>query len=128
MASPAETTPPGLAIYLTYNGSPAVPISVNTYSVVGVISDMNYFGGVTNALVVALPPQNFGIQSLGQGIELQMSGTPSFTYTLEAATNLAPPVNWQPVLTKPADASGNWSVAITNAINIPRQFYRVGGL
>jgi hypothetical protein len=43
------------------------------------------------------------------------------------ATNLTPPVNWQPVFTNPADANGNWSFTVTNLPDVPAGFYRAVG-
>jgi CxxC motif-containing protein (DUF1111 family) len=53
-AATATTTPPGLAVAFTYNGSPNAPTNVGTYVVVGTIADANYFGGATNNLVIGL--------------------------------------------------------------------------
>ena len=54
-----STTPPGLTVNLTYNGSPNAPTNPGNYTVIGIISDPNYYGSATNTLVVGLPPQNF---------------------------------------------------------------------
>jgi sugar lactone lactonase YvrE len=86
------------------------------------------FGSVTSsvaALTVILPPQNF-TASMGNnlGVQLRFSGTPGWPYVLQAATNLAPPVNWQSVITNLADTNGNWSFTDTNLIQYPQRFYR----
>jgi hypothetical protein len=64
------------------------------------------------------------LTAIGGGLQLQFIGTPNYPYILETATNLASPINWQPVLTNPADASGNWIFAVTNNPNVPASFYR----
>jgi hypothetical protein len=97
----------------------------------------NYFAVVTNnygsvtsatvALTVFLPPQNFTAQNLATGLQMQLIGTPNYPYILQSATNLTPPVNWQPILTNPADANGNWSFTITNLSGVPAGFYRAVG-
>ena len=51
-AATATTTPSGLAVTFTYNGSTTVPTAAGTYTVVGTISDPNYSGSVTGTLVV----------------------------------------------------------------------------
>ena len=48
----ASTKPPGLTVNLTYNGSPNTPTNVGRYTVVGVISDPNYYGSITGTLVI----------------------------------------------------------------------------
>jgi YD repeat-containing protein len=61
----------------------------------------------------------------GQGVQLQFSGAPSYPYILESATNLAPPIAWQPVATNEADTNGNWTITETNISTVPTRFYRV---
>jgi alpha-tubulin suppressor-like RCC1 family protein len=52
----ASTTPPGLTVNLTYNGSPNAPTNPGSYTVIGIISDPHYSGSATNTLVVTPPP------------------------------------------------------------------------
>jgi pectate lyase len=49
----ATTTPAGLAVALTYNGAVAAPAGAGSYSVLGTISDANYFGSASGTLVIA---------------------------------------------------------------------------
>jgi hypothetical protein len=90
----------------------------------------NSFGSVTSAvakLTVFLPPQGFLARNTNnQQIALQLIGSPNYPYVLQSATNLTPPVNWQPVLTNPADGSGNWQFTDTN-LNGGQKFYRAVG-
>jgi hypothetical protein len=51
-AATATTTPSGLAVTYTYNGSATVPTSAGTYTVVGTINDANYQGNATSTLVI----------------------------------------------------------------------------
>ena len=121
----ASTTPPGLTVNLTYNGSPDAPTNAGSYTVVGVISDPNYYGIATNTLVVGQSPQGFEASSTNsQQLTLQLAGTPNYPYILESATNLTPPVVWQPVFTNYADTNGNWSFTITGLTNSPAGYYR----
>lgn len=73
-------------------------------------------------------PQNFAASSIGgangQQLTLQLTGTPNYPYIVEMATNLTPPVIWQPILTNPADLNGNWSWTLTNLSDLPAGFYR----
>jgi hypothetical protein len=85
------------------------------------------YGRVTStvaAITVLSSPQNLSaFFSSGPGVQFQLTGTPGWPYVLLVATNLLPPVNWQPLVTNAADAGGNWSFTDTNTAN-PAQFYR----
>jgi len=48
----AITTPLGLSVSLTYNGSGTAPTAAGSYTVIGTISDALYQGAATNTLVV----------------------------------------------------------------------------
>jgi len=52
-AATASTTPTGLTVNLTYNGSVNAPTNAGSYTVVGTINDANYQGGATNTLAIA---------------------------------------------------------------------------
>ncbi len=51
----ATTSPAGLTVNFTYNGSPNAPTLVGSYTVIGTINDPNYYGSATGTLVVILP-------------------------------------------------------------------------
>jgi hypothetical protein len=51
-AATATTTPSGLAVNFTYNGSSTVPTSAGSYTVIGTINDANYQGSATDTLVI----------------------------------------------------------------------------
>ena len=51
-AATATTTPGGLAVSFTYNGSATVPTGAGSYTVVGTINDANYQGSATDTLVI----------------------------------------------------------------------------
>jgi hypothetical protein len=55
----ATTTPGGLTVNLTYNGSVSAPTNAGNYSVIGTVTNANYFGSATNTLVVA--PKVIGV-------------------------------------------------------------------
>ena len=122
----ATTTPLGLSVVFTYNGSTTPPTNSGAYTVIATINDPNYVGSVTNTLIVALPPQNFTINTtINNGIlSLQLTGTTNYPYILQMATNLTPPVNWVSVVTNPADASGHWIVQVSYLLSTPQRFYR----
>jgi uncharacterized repeat protein (TIGR03803 family) len=78
----------------------------------------NTWGSVTSSvasLTVLSPPQSFIGRIAGNGsLQLQLTGSPNYPYILQAATNLTSPVNWQSILTNPADGNGNWNFTVTN--------------
>ncbi|MCX8497308.1 MAG: MBG domain-containing protein [Akkermansiaceae bacterium] len=49
----ATTTPSGLTVNFTYNGSATIPAAAGTYAVVGTIHDANYAGTASGSLVIA---------------------------------------------------------------------------
>jgi hypothetical protein len=112
----------GLPVLLLPNSSTN---NAGNYSVV--ISSP--FGSVVSSvatLTVLVPPQQFTSRSTSGGLQIQFSGTPNYPYILQSATNLTSPVNWQPVLTNPADGNGNWQFTDTN-LNESQKFYRAVG-
>ena len=48
----ANITPPGLTVNLTYNGSPNAPTNAGSYTVIGTVSNPNYYGSATNTLLI----------------------------------------------------------------------------
>src|SRR6185369_11883041 len=52
------TTPPGLTVDLTYNGSATVPTNADSYDVVATINDASYQGTANGTLVIAKASQN----------------------------------------------------------------------
>ncbi len=89
----------------------------------------NNYGSVTSTmvpLVVFLPPQNFFVQNVGTGLQMQFTGTPYYPYILQSATNLTPPINWQSIFTNSVDVNGNWQFTDTN-LNAGQKFYRAEG-
>ncbi len=55
------TTPGGLTVSLTYNGSTTLPIGIGYYTVVGTAIDANYAGSATNTFVIFSVGQSEGI-------------------------------------------------------------------
>ncbi|MEI6568440.1 MAG: MBG domain-containing protein, partial [Verrucomicrobiota bacterium] len=52
----STTTPSGLAVVVTYDGSTNAPTAAGSYMVVGTVAEANYAGSVTNTLVVDKAP------------------------------------------------------------------------
>ncbi|HEY5346033.1 MAG TPA: protease pro-enzyme activation domain-containing protein [Verrucomicrobiae bacterium] len=97
----------------------------------------NYFavasanGGATTSAVVMLtvnlypPTISSGVFSFNDGFNLNLSGSPGYTYILEATTNLLPSGNWLPLATNTPGTNGVWQFTDPSATNIPFQFYRL---
>ncbi|MEJ8801611.1 MBG domain-containing protein [Pontibacter sp. H249] len=60
-----QTTPQGLAVTTTYNGSETAPSAAGTYSVVATVVDKNYQGSYTSLLSISKAYQTITLQSLG---------------------------------------------------------------
>jgi len=58
-------------------------------------------------------------------VTLSLGGAPGHTYVLEAATNLVPPVGWEPVDTNTLGTNGLWQFTDTQVTDFPRRFYRL---
>ena len=52
----ATTTPNGLTVSFTYNGSASAPVNAGSYTVVGTINDPNYQGSATGTMVIDPAP------------------------------------------------------------------------
>ena len=63
------TTPLGLSVYVTYDGSPNAPTDAGSYTVIGTIDDVDYFGSATNTLVVTPVAPAIVQQPLSQAVE-----------------------------------------------------------
>jgi cyclophilin family peptidyl-prolyl cis-trans isomerase len=62
----ATTTPAGLTVTFTYNGSATAPTNAGSYAVVGTISDTNYSGSDSGTLVIAKAAATVSLGSLAQ--------------------------------------------------------------
>ncbi len=58
----STTSPPGIALKITYNGSASAPVKVGSYTVRAMPVSANYAGGATNTLVIA---KGYGTVLLG---------------------------------------------------------------
>ena len=124
------TSPIGLNVIVTYNGSNGIPSAIGSYTVIGVINDPNFYGSATNTLVIqsGLPfitqqptnqavvmgnpanfivmaggPGPFGYQWLENNSPLMDGGTISGSGTSNLTLSAVA-----------AQDSGNYSVMITN--------------
>ena len=78
------------------------------------------------SVVATVPPQFSSMTPLGDGnFQLNGTGSAGVTYELDAATNLAPPVDWSFVTNKVADQNGQFQLSDLTATNFPQKFYRI---
>ena len=84
-------------------------------------------GGVGTVFSIPLPSPpaviTNTVQNLDGTITLHFLGVPNSTNIIQAATNLAPPINWQNVSTNIADANGVWQFTDGDNVTATR-FYR----
>jgi hypothetical protein len=133
----AATGTPPLAYQWQKNGSNLPAATLPTYSIPSAsITDAGFYlviitndyGSVTSSIVslgVTLPTLRLNIvSSAGNGIQLEMSATPNFSYAVQTATNLTPPIQWQSIFTNVADTNGVWQFTDTNTAACPQRFYR----
>ena len=86
-AAVVKTEPSGLPVGVTYNGSPAPPTAIGTYTVVATVDDANYQGTATGTLVIDRTPVVVTLSNLSHTYD----GTPK---AATAGTIPAgPPVN-----------------------------------
>lgn len=91
--------------------------------------EITYLGGDGNDVVlrsIAAPqPAIFtDIIPLGGVMKLRAEATAGFNYTLEATTNLAPPVVWLPIGTVLANPNGVLAINDPDPPNYAQRFYR----
>jgi hypothetical protein len=121
----ATTTPSGLTVNITYNGSASAPTNAGSYTVIGTINDANYQGGATNTLVIndAIPPQ-MGVALTGANLTLSWP-LASTGFTLQSCTNLALGT-WVDVPSPvPQVVGSNWLVTLPRPVDNSSVFYRL---
>ena len=86
----------------------------------------NAFGGTNSSdalLTVSIPSMIASLSN--QTPSFQITGAPNATCVIETASNLTPPITWQPVITNTMGADGTWNFVDTNGITNPEIYYRV---
>lgn len=100
----ATTTPAGLAVVITYNGSTNLPAAVGSYTVVATIVDANYAGSATGTFVVSADARVAQTVSFGAPLPNRVIGDAPFT--LNPTSSSGKPADLA-VLSGPATVSGN---------------------
>jgi len=88
-------------------------------------------GGASTSAVATLtvnliPPAISTVAANPDGsFNLNLTGSPGYTYILEATTNLFPPGAWLPIATNTLDTTGTLPFTDPSATNYQQQFYRL---
>lgn len=86
----ATTTPSGLSVTITYDGSSNAPTNAGSYQVVGTVVDANYYGSATNTLTIvnSINTASTNIVTSITGDQMTLSWPADHTgWTLQAQTN-----------------------------------------
>jgi len=112
------------AVSGTFAGLPPGALRTNG----AVILQINYAGGTGNDVVLTRvnPPSKLTSITAAPGgpAQLQGAGVSNLIYTIQAAANLNPVIQWSNVGTATASPSGVFTFTDTNAPLFPMRFYR----
>jgi uncharacterized protein with FMN-binding domain len=103
------TTPTGLTVNITYNGSTTAPSAVGTYPVVATIDDANYQGSATATLVIAKATATISLSGV---IPYTYDGTPKTVTPTTTPSGLTVNITYNGSTTAPS-AVGTYNVVAT---------------
>ena len=112
-AATATTTPSGLTVVLTYNGSANAPTNAGSYTVIGTINDANYQGSATNTLVIG---QATGTVTLG-GLSQTYNGAAKPATATTAPTGLTVSFTYNGSVNAPTNAGSYTVIGTINNAN-----------
>ncbi|HVD99842.1 MAG TPA: MBG domain-containing protein [Cytophagaceae bacterium] len=101
----ANTSPSGLAITYTYNGSSTPPVNAGSYAVVGTVNDPTYQGSASGTMVIAKSTASVSIANLTQAYD----GSPKAVTALTSPSGLAVDFTYDGSSTAPT-AIGSYTV------------------
>ena len=104
----ASTTPPGLSVQITYDGSPTAPTNAGSYAIVATISNSNYQGSNTGTLEIAKAPATIDLIGLSQTYD----GSPKPITAVTVPENLTVSITYDGSSTAPTNA-GTYAIAAT---------------
>ena len=107
-----------------YNG---VFVTLNLPSLgAGLAWNTNALTNGVLSVVSTVGPQFASLaQSADGNFQFNGTGAAGVTYTLNAATNLIPPILWLSVTNAVADQTGLFQLSDSSATNFPQRFYRI---
>jgi hypothetical protein len=89
-----STSPAGLPVSVTYNGSSVPPVNAGSYVVVATVNSGGYVGSATNSLFVGVSPITLnGITRVNGGFQLFFTNSPGVNFTVLSATCLTTSTN-----------------------------------
>jgi hypothetical protein len=109
----ATTTPTGLTVSFTYNGSATVPANAGSYTVIGTINNANYQGSATNTMIIAQASGSITLGSLSQ----TYSGSAKAVTATTTPTGLAVSFTYNGSATVPANAGSYTVIGTINNAN-----------
>ncbi|MGD0090058.1 MAG: MBG domain-containing protein [Planctomycetota bacterium] len=104
----ASTTPAGLSLVFTFNGSPAAPTNAGNYNVVATVNDPNYQGSAVGLLSIAPAAATVTLGSLTQTYD----GTPKSATATTAPAGLQVTFTYDGSATPPTNV-GSYAVVGT---------------
>lgn len=102
------TSPPNLAVSVTYNGSATVPVNAGSYTVVATVTDPAYTGSATGTLVINKASAEVTLGNLSATYD----GTAKTASVTTSPPGLATSVTYDGSATAPVNA-GSYAVAAT---------------
>ncbi|MBI5688643.1 MAG: immunoglobulin domain-containing protein [Verrucomicrobia bacterium] len=105
-AATATTSPAGLTVQFTYNGSPTPPVNAGAYAVVATVVDANYQGSATGSLNISPAPATV---TLG-GLTATYDGSPKPVTVTTSPAGLPVAVTYNGSSSAPANA-GSYGVS-----------------
>jgi len=118
-AATATTVPAGLAVALTYNGSPTAPTNAGSYAALATVTAANYTGSASGTLVIAPASQTLTLSA----IPGKTFGDGPFTVSATASSGLAPAYS---IVSGPATISGQ-TVTLTGVGTVVVRASQPGG-
>ena len=119
-AASATTTPTGIAVDLTYNGSVSAPIILGSYTVTGTINESPFYGSDTNTLTIMIDPQVESdaleisvLTTTTSSVTLQFNGIPGGSYNIMTRPSLNTGT-WQSIDSITLDGNGTASFTDNN--------------
>jgi hypothetical protein len=109
----ATTSPAGLTVNYTYNGSSTAPTNAGSYTVVGTINDTNYQGSASGTLVISKAPASVTLGSLAATYNGSQRNA---TATTSPVSNLTVNFTYNGSATAPTNAG---SYTVVGTINDP---------
>jgi len=106
-AATATTTPAGLAVAITYDGSASAPTNVGSYAVVATVNDSNYNGTASGTLTIDQAGQSI---AFGTAPAVAVAGTGTVSATGGASSS---PVVFSSTTTSVCTISGTTVTGIT---------------